>query len=209
MKLETIKSLSIPDIKILKFSRFMDHRGYFTESYSLRDFNVLKNDIGDWKICQINESFSKKMTIRGLHFQWSPYMGKLVRTVSGHMMDLVVDIRLNSPTFGKLIGYDMPTTIDDNFNEWIWIPPGFAHGNFFIEDTIIQYLCTGEYNPLCESGISPLSEDINWDDSLIKSTFKSLVESSELKITDKDKNAFSLEQWIGNENSKNFIYGKL
>jgi len=98
MKIESIKTLEIPEIKVIRFSRFMDHRGFFTESYSVRDFSPLKNEIGEWKVVQANESFSFENTIRGLHFQWNPYMGKLVRTVTGHMIVLILDIRLNSPT---------------------------------------------------------------------------------------------------------------
>jgi dTDP-4-dehydrorhamnose 3,5-epimerase len=208
MKIDSIKILAIPEIKVIKFSRFMDHRGYFTEPYSIRDFISLIPEINLGEVIQINESFSKNNTIRGLHFQWNPYMGKLIRTVRGHMIDLILDIRLNSPTFGKIIGYNMASTLNDNFNEWIWIPAGFAHGNVFLEDTIIQYLCNGEYNWKCESGISPIAADIDWSlcDSYLKYIFYGIKYNPELKITDKDKNAFSLEQWKANENSKNFIY---
>lgn len=211
MKIELVKSLEIPEIKVIKFSRFVDHRGYFTESYSLRDFSPIKNEIGDWKVCQMNESFSKQNTIRGLHFQWNPNMGKLVRTVKGHMIDIILDIRLNSPTFGKIIMYNMPSKLEDDFNEWIWIPPGFAHGNVFTEDTIIQYLCSGEYSQGCEAGISPFSLDIDWSlcELPLQYVFSLVHHNLDLKITDKDKNGFSLEQWKLNDNSKNFIYGNL
>jgi len=211
MKIELVKSLEIPEIKVIRFSRFLDHRGYFTESYSLRDFSPIKNEIGDWQVCQMNESFSKEHTIRGLHFQWNPYMGKLVRTINGHMIDLILDIRLESPTFGKIIAYNMPSELTDVFNEWIWIPPGFAHGNIFIRDTVIQYLCSGEYSQGCEAGISPLAKDIDWSlcDSILKNMFFTIKYRADLKITDKDKNGFSLEQWKLNDNSKNFMYGNL
>ena len=206
MKIESIKSLIIPEINVIRFSRFTDVRGYFTESYSVRDFTPLKDEIGKWNVVQVNESFSKENTIRGLHFQWNPFMGKLVRTVTGHMIDLILDIRLNSSTFGKLIAYDMPSELSDNFNEWIWIPKGFAHGNMFLEDTIIQYLCSGEYSQGCEAGISPLATDIDFSlcDIVLKTAFISLRNYRKLIITDKDKNAFSVEEWRNNINSKNF-----
>jgi dTDP-4-dehydrorhamnose 3,5-epimerase len=207
MKIESVKSLIIPEIKVIRFLRFTDHRGYFTESYSISNFTCLEPEVKLNRIAQINESYSKENTIRGLHFQWNPRIGKLVRTVKGHMIDLILDIRLNSPTFGKIIVYDMPSSLDDNFNEWIWVPVGFAHGNAYFEDTVIQYLCTGEYSPGCEGGISPLATDIDWSlcDEDLKYMFYTVRSSDELKITDKDKNGFSLEQWKANENSKRFI----
>jgi dTDP-4-dehydrorhamnose 3,5-epimerase len=82
---------------------------------------------------QSNESVSKKGVIRGLHFQWNPFMGKLVRTLLGHMLD----IRKHSPTRGKAILYDMPARDTEDWDEWIWVPPGFAHGNLFLADTRI------------------------------------------------------------------------
>src|SRR5258706_12985222 len=103
MKVISVKPLLIPDIKVIKFKRFTDHRGYFTEHYRKSDFK----DILDVNFVQYNESYSKSSTVRGLHFQWNPYMGKLVRTVYGRMLDTVLDIRKGSPTFGKAIIYDM------------------------------------------------------------------------------------------------------
>jgi dTDP-4-dehydrorhamnose 3,5-epimerase len=159
---------------------------------------------------QANESYSKKGTVRGLHFQWNPYMGKLVRTIKGRMIDMVLDIRKGSPTFGKIILYDMPADHKQEYNEWIWIPPGFAHGNFFTEETMIEYFCSGEYSPGCEASISPLAEDIDWTfcDTNLKQLFADIASSTEL-ITDKDKNGFTVAAWLENDNSDNFIYGKL
>jgi dTDP-4-dehydrorhamnose 3,5-epimerase len=208
MIIESLKSLAIPDIKIIRFKRFTDHRGYFTETYSTRDFNAIIDKVGQWNVVQANESFSKKNTIRGLHFQWNPYMGKLVRTLHGHMVDLVMDIRIGSPYFGKIIAYDMPTSPENDYCEWIWVPPGFAHGNFFKEDSIIEYFCSGLYSNGCEAGISPFAPDIDWSicDPSLKLNFENIKKSPDLKITDKDKNAFTLKGWIENESSKNFMY---
>ena len=159
MKIILVKSLSIPDIKVIRFARFCDHRGYFTESLRKSDiFNHPGTDfLKNIEFVQSNESYSKATTIRGMHFQWNPIMGKLVRTLYGHMIDLFLDIRLDSPTYGKIYAYDMPANQDNDFNEWIWIPPGFAHGNVFLENTLIEYFCSGEYSPGCEASISPLS----------------------------------------------------
>ncbi len=212
MKIISVKSLSIPDIKVIRFARFCDHRGYFTEIFRKSDFSN-HNDLKFLKniqFVQSNESFSKASTIRGLHFQWNPYMGKLVRTIFGHMIDLFLDIRINSPTFGMISTYDMPTNEDYDFNEWIWIPPGFAHGNFFLENTLIEYYCSGEYSPECEAGISPLSNDIDWSlcDNDLKKDFKEIAIKT-LLITDKDRNGFSVKGWSNETRSENFIYGKL
>jgi len=164
----------------------------------------------DVKFVQANESYSKKGTVRGLHFQWNPYMGKLVRTLTGRMIDMVLDIRKGSPTFGKIICYDMPANPTVDYNEWIWVPPGFAHGNFFTEETMIEYFCSGQYSPGSEASISPLAKDIDWTlcDTNLKKLFDSIAPSTDL-ITDKDKNGFSMAEWLENENSDNFIHGKL
>lgn len=156
---------------------------------------------------QTNESFSKAGTIRGLHFQWNPFMGKLVRTLYGHMIDLVLDIRKGSPDFGSIIAYDMPANANEDSAEWIWVPPGFAHGNFFPKDTLIEYFCSGEYNAAGEAGISPLASDLNWSmcEPAIKDIFNRIAAETEL-ITDKDRNGLSLSAWEQDPRSANFIY---
>jgi len=212
MKLTGVKSLKLPEIKVIMFGRFCDERGYFTEHYRKSDF-INHPDVDfmkDIEFVQANESFSKAGTIRGLHFQWNPYMGKLVRTLSGRMVDMVLDIRKGSPTFGNIILYDMPSDRKADYHEWIWVPPGFAHGNFFTEDSVIEYFCSGEYSLGCEAGISPLAEDIDWSlcDEALKELFDSISPQTNL-ISDKDKNGLSVAEWKGNENSKDFIYGKL
>jgi dTDP-4-dehydrorhamnose 3,5-epimerase len=212
MKLLEIKTLKIDAVKVIKFARFCDHRGYFTEHYRKSDFKNHADTafMKDVEFVQCNESYSKKGTVRGLHFQWNPYMGKLVRAVSGRMIDMVLDIRKGSPTFGKIILYDMPADTKTDYSEWIWVPPGFAHGNFFPEDTIIEYFCSGEYSPGCEAGISPLAQDIDWSlcDERLKKLYDKIVPTTGL-ITDKDKNGFYVNGWKKDDRSNNFIYGKL
>lgn len=212
MKIGRVKKLQIEAIKVIKFARFCDRRGYFTEHYRKDDFNnhAEMGFMKDVEFVQCNESYSKKGTIRGLHFQWNPYMGKLVRTLAGRMVDMVLDIRKGSPTFGKIILYDMPADHKADYHEWIWVPPGFAHGNFFPEDSVIEYFCSGEYSPGCEASISPLAKDIDWTlcDTNLKQLFDSIVHSTSL-ITDKDKNGFSVNDWKSHEHSNNFIYGRL
>lgn len=212
MKIFNVKMLQLPEIKVIRFARFCDPRGYFTETYRKSDlFN--HPEMGSMKgteWVQCNESYSKKGTVRGLHFQWNPYMGKLVRTLQGHMIDLVVDIRKGSPTFGKMLAYDMPADAQADFSEWIWVPPGFAHGNFFLEDSTIEYLCSGEYSPNCEAGISPLAEDLDWSlcDVKTKQLFDSIASTTPY-MTEKDRNGFSILAWENDERSDNFIYHHL
>jgi len=211
MKILEIKTLAIPEIKIIRFARFCDHRGYFTEKFRKSDLLNIPNlpSLSNANFVQANQSFSKKDTIRGLHFQWNPFMGKLGHTLSGHMVDIVLDIRKGSGTFGKAIAYDMPENNDKDYDEWIWIPPGFARGNFSKEDSTAEYYCTGEYNQNSEAGISPMARDIDWSlcDKNLKKEFDK-ISSTDL-ITKKDKGGFSLEDWIKDDRSDNFIYDKL
>ena len=143
MKIVDVRSLAVADVKVVRFERFRDERGYFTEPYRKSDvaLNPATSFLAGLAFPQANESFSHAGVIRGLHFQWNPFMGKLVRTVSGRMVDLALDIRLDSPTLGKIIAHDMPSSSGDEWSEWIWVPPGFAHGNFFTEETTIEYFC--------------------------------------------------------------------
>jgi dTDP-4-dehydrorhamnose 3,5-epimerase len=202
MKLIEGKNLELSGVSTFKFSRFRDNRGYFTETYRRSDLGEV---IGK-EIVQINESYSRAYVIRGLHFQWNPYMDKLVRVISGRMIDLFLDIRLGSPTFGKIGAYPLSATPSEDYNEWIWVPAGFAHGCLFLSETILEYLCTGEYCSNCEAGISPLAEDIDWSlcDSESRNLFMSALRINAI-LSEKDRNGLTLEQWQNKEESKNFI----
>ena len=194
----------IPEVKVINFQRFSDNRGYFTETYRKSQLK----DILNVDFVQCNESYSKPFVIRGLHFQWNSFMGKFVRVINGQMIDLILDIRKGSPTFGKMVGYEMTSFKYDECSEWIWVPSGFAHGGIHLTETKIEYLCTGEYNPECESGISPLAKDIDLGlmPKHVLDVYNSYKDSEELIISDKDKNAFSVEEWNNKEESKNFNY---
>lgn len=210
MKLLEAKTLAIPAVKVLRFARFCDHRGYFSEPFRKSDIAAQVEFLQRYSFPQINESYSKPNVVRGLHFQWNPFMGKLVRTVQGRMVDVFLDIRKGSPTFGKAACYDMPSTPDRDYAEWIWIPPGFAHGNYFTKESTIEYLCTGEYSPGCEAGISPLAADIDWSlcDPALKTEFDAIVADNP-GITDKDRNAFTVAAWSSDGRSDNFLYADL
>lgn len=211
MKIVSVDSLAIEDIRTIRFARFSDQRGFFTEQFRQSDFDgPLTPFMNGVQFRQANESFSRAGVVRGLHFQWNPFMGKLIRTIHGHMIDVLLDIRLDSPTHGKIIAHDMPARNDDPTGEWIWAPPGFAHGNTFLEDTTIEYFCTGEYSPGCEAGISPLARDLDWSlcDSELRATFQNAAMAATL-MTDKDRDGLSLKDWTSDERARNFPYADL
>ena len=208
MKIIEVKDLPLEGVKVIRFGRFPDDRGYFTEHYRKSDL-FSRHDFGIPEFVQCNESFSRAGVIRGLHFQWDPYMGKMVRTVSGRMVDLILDIRKGSKTFGKVIAYDLPGDRAAGYDEWIWMPPGFAHGNVFSEDTLIEYFCTGEYSPATEAGISPFSDDLDWSMCApeLKQVFDRIAASTKL-VTEKDRNGYSLRSWEASPLSDNFLFSQ-
>lgn len=211
MQIIDVQTLNFPEIKVIKYKRFKDNRGYFTEVFRKSEFlnDESKFFLKNVDFVQYNESFSKKGTIRGFHFQWNPYMGKLVRAIQGSMVDMIIDIRKGSPTYGKIIAYPLATSSDNDFAEWIWVPTGFAHGIFYLEDTTIAYFCTGEYNPNCEASISPLSPDIDWSlvNPQILTEYKRIANNTTF-ISEKDKKGYTLSDWNMNSNSNNFLFGK-
>ena len=212
MKIDKVTRLAIPEIAVIRFARFRDHRGFFTEHYRESELSGHPDLAGlrGIRFCQMNESFSRTGTIRGMHFQWNPYMGKLVRPVFGRLIDLILDIRKGSPTFGKMIAHDLPARLEAEFAEWIWLPPGFAHGVLFTEDTLIEYLCSGQWSPDCEAAISPLSLDIDWSlcTPSLKAIFDRVAATTE-RITNKDRLAPGVAAWAADPRSENFHYGPL
>lgn len=139
---------TIEDLLIIKPRVFSDERGYFYESYNKAVFK--KNGL-DLNFIQDNQSLSQKGVLRGLHFQTPPFeQGKLVRVIQGSVLDVAVDIRTNSPTYGK---YESVILSAENKTQF-WIPPGFAHGFLTLEDdTIFCYKCTGPYSKESEGAI--------------------------------------------------------
>jgi len=153
-----ITPTNIPDVIILKPDVFRDERGYFMESFHMEKF--MKMGI-ETKFVQDNESLSQKGVLRGLHFQREPWaQGKLVRVIQGAVLDIAVDIRKSSPTFGDWVS--IPLTSE---NKWLcWIPAGFAHGFVTLEDnTIFSYKCTNVYNKESEGSIRWNDPDIGVD----------------------------------------------
>lgn len=212
MKLLEVKELPLAGARVIRFGRFRDERGYFSEVWRKSDLDGLPelSFLRGVEFGQANESLSRPGTIRGLHLQWNPYMGKLVRTLSGRMVDLVLDLRRGSPTYGHAVAYDMPYDPDAAFSEWIWVPPGFAHGNYFTELTRIEYLCSGEYSPGCEACVSPLAQDIDWAlcDPRLAAELDALAGGQPL-MSAKDRDGLSLAQWTADERSGHFVHGRL
>ena len=155
-----IINTKIKDLKIIEPAVFADDRGYFFESYS---YQKLK-DLGIDKIfVQDNESKSQKGVLRGLHFQNPPFaQAKLVRVVKGAVLDVAVDIRKNSPTYGQHVSVEL----SEQSKRLFYIPEGFAHGFLTLEDdTIFSYKCSQFYNKASEGSLRWNDETlaINWN----------------------------------------------
>jgi len=145
----------ISGIKIMTPQIYKDDRGYFFESYNANDFKKLGLPI---KFLQDNQSYSKKGTLRGLHYQLKYQQGKLVRVIQGEVFDVAVDIRWGSPTFGKYEGVHL----SDKNNKIMYLPEGFAHGYVVLSETVIfQYKCTEIYHPEDEYGLLWSDKDLN------------------------------------------------
>ena len=147
----------IEDIVIIEPKVIRDSRGYFLESFR----NSMLEDIGTQAtFVQENQVKSYKGALRGLHYQLQKPQGKLVQVVSGAIMDVAVDIRVNSPDFGKSVIINL----DSKLHNMVFIPEGFAHGYLVIEqDTIVQYKCTNYYDPNSEFGIIWNDKDLSID----------------------------------------------
>lgn len=159
---------------------FQDDRGFFFESYNEEIFKKLGLPTN---FVQDNQSFSIKGVVRGLHFQNAPFaQGKLVRVISGRVLDVAVDIRPNSPTFGKHEVFELRS----DTNNMAYVPEGFAHGFVALEDSVFSYKCTNVYNKGAESGLLWNDPDlgIDWgvenpivsEKDVILPTFKTLFE---------------------------------
>ena len=159
-------------VVIIEPEVFGDHRGYFFESFSQREFC---KSVADVRFVQDNESKSSYGVLRGLHFQRSPYaQSKLVRVVSGAVLDVVLDIRKGSPTFGKHLAVELS---GENHRQ-LFIPRGFAHGFVVLSDeAIFQYKCDDFYEPSSEGAIA-------WDDPDLAIDWK--VPVKELVLSPRD-----------------------
>ena len=155
--MEIIKT-KLDGVVIIEPKIFRDSRGYFFESFSQREFEE--------KVCKINfvqdnESMSSYGVMRGLHFQWPPFtQPKLVRCVKGAVLDVAVDIRKDSPTYGQHVAVEL--TEDNHYQ--MFIPHGFAHGFSVLSETaVFQYKCDQFYHPESDAGISILDKSLGID----------------------------------------------
>lgn len=146
--------MDIPDVILIEPVSYTDARGYFLEMFKSSSF--AENGI-DLRFYQDNLSFSRKGTVRGLHFQKHPYeQGKLVSVITGSIFDVAVDLRINSDTFGKYVSVNLSRENQMS----LWIPPGFGHGFMALEDSHVMYKVTNEYNREYDSGILWSDPDI-------------------------------------------------
>ena len=155
--MEVIKT-AIDGVVIIEPKEFKDQRGYFFESFSQREFEAKVRKIN---FVQDNESMSSYGVMRGLHFQRPPYtQSKLVRCVKGKVLDVAVDIRKGSPTYGQHVAVELS---EDNHRQF-FVPRGFAHGFAVLSDTaIFQYKCDNFYAPQADGGISIKDESLGID----------------------------------------------
>ena len=163
----------IDGVYIIEPRIFKDSRGYFFESFSERDFF---SKVGEIHFVQDNESRSSYGVLRGLHFQKPPYsQSKLVRVISGAVLDVVVDIRKGSPTFGRYVAVELS---GDNHRQ-LFVPRGFAHGfSVLTDDVVFQYKCDNFYAPDSEGAIA-------WDDPDLAIDWR--IPADRVILSDKDR----------------------
>lgn len=155
-----VEQVDIDGLLIVHPTIFADSRGYFYESFNLAKFHKLTG-LTEVSFVQDNISLSQKGVVRGLHFQEPPHsQGKLVNVMQGRALDVAVDIRKNSPTYGKHYRIELSAENKKLF----WIPPGFAHGFVSLEEnTLFCYKCTGYYNKESEKALIWNDKDLNID----------------------------------------------
>ena len=165
----------IPDVVIIEPKVFGDHRGYFFESFSEKDFSA---NVREVKFVQDNESKSCYGVLRGLHFQKPPHaQAKLVRVVKGRVLDVAVDLRRGSPDFGKHVAVELS---EENRRQ-LFIPRGFAHGFAVLsEEAVFQYKCDGYYVPQSEGSVL-------WNDPQVGIEWG--IPAEDILLSEKDRNA--------------------
>ena len=177
--MEVIKT-EIEGVVIIEPRIFHDERGYFYESFSQREF---EEKVCNTVFVQDNQSKSSYGVLRGLHFQKAPYsQSKLVRCIKGRVLDVAVDIRKGSPTFGKYVAVELS---EDNHRQF-FVPRGFAHGFAVLSDeAVFQYKCDNFYNKESEGSIA-------WNDESLSIDWK--IDMDKVILSEKDKNSKPLAQ---------------
>ena len=186
-----VESVHLDAVVVVRPSVFEDARGFFMEAFRTDEFHAL--GLPDHFV-QDNHSGSTRNVVRGLHFQWDPPMGKLMRVSAGAAFLVAVDIRKGSPTLGRWVGIEASA---EN-RRCVWAPAGFARGFCALsEGTEIQYKCTGIYNSKAESAI-------RWNDPAIGIEWP----LADVIVSEKDRNARTLEEWLVLPEADNFRYSK-
>jgi dTDP-4-dehydrorhamnose 3,5-epimerase len=186
-----IESRYLEEVVVVVPQAYRDERGFFMETYRTDQFEKLGLPT---KFVQDNQSFSRKGVIRGLHFQWDPPMGKLMRVTRGTAFLVAVDIRKGSPTLGKWAGLEVSS---ENMKQ-VWAPAGFARGFCALtEEVEVQYKCTAIYSSKAESAI-------RWDDPGIGIDWP----QKDVLLSAKDREAGTLTDWLASPNSKHFLYAQ-
>ena len=181
----------LKDVLVLVPDIFQDDRGFFMETFREDQFKQLGLPT---MFVQDNHSRSAKGVIRGLHFQWEPPMGKLMRVTQGSAFLVAVDIRKGSPNLGRWSG----VVASAENRRQVWAPAGFARGFCVLSDSAdIQYKCTGLYNNKGESGIL-------WNDPAIGIEWP--VTLADAQLSDKDRRAQTLAQWLDSPNAAHFRF---
>jgi dTDP-4-dehydrorhamnose 3,5-epimerase len=184
-----VESRQLNDVVVLVPDIFQDSRGFFTETFRADQFKAYGLPT---EYVQDNHSRSVKGVVRGLHFQWSPPMAKLMRVTVGSAFLVAVDIRKGSPTLGQWVGVEASA---ENRRQ-VFAPAGFARGFCALSDvTEIQYKCTGIYSNKGEAGI-------RWNDPAIGIKWP----LQDVIVSDKDRVARTLAEWLASPESDNFRY---
>lgn len=175
------------DVIVFEPKVFEDHRGFFCETYRK---DIMQSLGFNYEFVQDNHSRSSKGVLRGLHFQWQPAMGKLMRVTNGNCLLIAVDVRHDSPNLGKHFAIE----VSSENKLQVWAPPGFARGFCVLSDWAeIQYKCTGIYNSQHEGGIA-------WNDPELGINWK--IDNPTL--SERDTKAMTLREWISSPNGKVF-----
>ncbi|WP_405611253.1 dTDP-4-dehydrorhamnose 3,5-epimerase [Polaribacter sp. Asnod1-A03] len=182
-----VKETILKDCFVIEPTFFKDNRGYFLLEYNKKEFQERTGFMGDFVLG--NQSKSEYGVIRGLHLQTEEFaQAKLVRVVKGKILDVAVDVRKDSETFGKIFSVELS---GENFKQ-LFVPRGFLHGFSVLEDdTIVSYKCDNYYNPTAESGVIYNDKDLNIDWQ---------IPSDKITLSEKDK---VLESFLTFNNTNN------
>ena len=180
--IEDFNQIKIDGLILLSTNQYSDNRGFFLESWNELEWRKILKDNGQnfSNFVQDNHSWSTKGVLRGMHYQTNPYsQGKLIRCIKGEIFDVAIDIRLNSPSFGRWFGINL----SGENNMQLWIPSGFAHGFLTLSDQAdVMYKVTEFWNKDCE-------RSLNWQDPSIDIQWPIENTVNSIQLSTKDKNA--------------------